>query len=46
MFLALSMLVLAIADEAKMTQLLVMAALSSTMHGLYLKEDDDDYEKQ
>ena len=44
MFLALSLFVLAIADEAKMTQLLVLAAFASLLHGFYLQQDDDDYE--
>ena len=44
MFLALSLFVLAIADEAKTAQLLIIASFASIMHGLYLKEDDDDYE--
>lgn len=44
MFLALSMLVLAIADEAKIIPLLVLAAIASILHGIYLQKDDDDYE--
>ena len=44
MFLALSLFVFALVDEAKTAQLLVLAALASILHGFYLQQDDNDYE--
>ncbi len=44
MFLALSLFVFALVEEAKTTQLLALAAIASILHGFYLQQDDDDYE--